>query len=204
MERPIFRAVSARCANGSLTHYRGDEFELRGWPGRWDGDMEPVNDAARRILAYRARWRYSPAFPASLINANGDIFLPAYPTPHRAGYLLPAEEHPSETMPRYRLKWVVTLGGIRHESGAVVAFLAWPTAAMQPINEPARRITAYLARNEGNSRLPHSPWCCYRLGPYLPVLSADEVQSPGGRFTMNPGPKSQRRPRGARPRVTAA
>jgi hypothetical protein len=150
-----------------MLYKMGQEFALRDWPD--PHEMAPVNKYAKRVLEYRNLHRYDASFPAHLRNLDNEIFLPAHPNYRRGGRQLPpAEVNPIDEAPRYRLISPVELGGVRHERGAEIAFVWWPTAAMQPINEPAKRIADYLARHENNAKLPRSPWCCYRAAPHLP------------------------------------
>jgi hypothetical protein len=168
--------------------------------------MTPVNEFAKRVLEYRDLHCLNPGFPSRLINFDGDIFLPAHPSYRHGGRQLPpAEEHATDDMPRYRLIGPVELAGVRHQSGAEIALLGWPTVSMQPLNEPAKRIAAYLARHEGNTKLPRSPWCCYRAGPYLPALTVDEAAQVSERLRHEPRPTLRPpRRRGAAPRIVAA
>lgn len=202
--RPIFRVVGERAYFAGRSYSKGQTFSPNEWPKAEQGDIAPVNEEAKRIVAYFKAYRYHRFF-SSLVSPDGDIYLPAN-LGYYAQNLPPPEAAPTADMPRYRIDGAVKLGDVLQERGAIVAYIGWPTFSMSPVNAVAERIAKYLARHCGDPHLPHQPWCDYRAGPYLPSLSAADDDLPLAPQTAPHVARStQQRYRraGARPRVTA-
>ena len=141
------------------------------------GEMVALNVEAQRVLAYQREHRMAHAFPARLMQDNGEIYLPAYPGHHVAWqHPAPAETRPLPDAPRYQTQGHRLLGGVRHPHGDLVIFLGWPGwLKMLPLNEIAKKIVAYEAAFSHLPDFPHSPWCLYRAGPYLPDLNGENL-----------------------------
>jgi hypothetical protein len=69
-------------------------------------------------------------------------------------------------------------GKLRHigrrpvKAGEVFAYLGWPDERMEPANDIARAVAAYIAEHHAHPHLLSAPWCCYRESTYLPELPA--------------------------------
>lgn len=155
---------------GNVPRRAGNEFATVAWPER---GMEPVNDEARRVSAYLNRHYHNPYRPHSPKDAFTDeIYLPAtYPRQTGTGPARP-DERDLEGAPRYRVRYAWTYRQAQADAGDVIVFLGWPTPDLnlEAVNEVAESIVAYYRANEKNQRLPFSPWCEFRQGPFLPKL----------------------------------
>ena len=206
MERPVVRATSPKVSMRGLSYRQGEEFFMTEWPKPYFGQFEPVNDAARRLLAYYDAYKYAPLFPADLMGPDGLAQLPAHPGSSWRNPP-PAEADPAPAhWPRYRLSHPVVLGGVEHAAGKVIIYRGWPSFAMQPVNAVARRIADYLRRHEDDERRSGSPWCCARDAEYLPEPRASTDPRPIVTPEL-PEPRQRvrrARTRGAVPRLPAA
>ena len=139
--------------------------------------MEPVNDQAKRVLAYQREHRMAHGFPTRLMRDDGSIFLPAHPGYHGAWHCAaPAETSPLPGGPRYQTQSRILLGSVRHKRGDLIQFLHWPNAlGLLPLNEIAKKISAYETACSDHVDFPFAPWCLYRAGPYLPDLNGENL-----------------------------
>jgi len=169
MMTPLYRC-SVDGYFGNVPRRAGNEFATVAWPER---GMEPVNDEARRVSAYLDRHYHNPHRPHSPQDAfTGEIYLPAtYPRQTGTGPARP-DERDLEGAPRYRVRYGWKYANREVAKGEEITFLGWPEADLQlePANETASRIADYYRANAKNQRLPFSPWCEFRQGPFLPKL----------------------------------
>jgi hypothetical protein len=211
MQLPRFRAIS-RCYACSNWWPAGSEFDCFEWPTEGMGEMEPVNDEAKRVLAYQREHRLARGFPTRLMRDNSagkaEIFLPPYPGNHK-NWLCPA---PAETTakpnsPRYQTQAHVLLGNTHHKRGDLIQFLHWPSGLrLLPLNEVAKRIVAYEAACGDHRDFPFAPWNVYTAEPYLPNLygvDLNEVLKPFRAPPPRPHRMKVSRARGTAPRVSA-
>lgn len=213
---PRYRATEDHTNLGHGFQRKGQEFTWPGWPKCFSGAVEPVNESAKRIMAYWGTHHMNGQLPLSPYNADhARIFLPAhFPSMGTRLPALPREE--AEGMPRYRSILGGQFGPRRVERGEEIAFTAWPTYGLEPINDEAERVVAYYEMYRDNPRLLPSPWCAYECAIFLPDLptpkrgpgsignrplseTSDEFRQATAARLIDPAPAS--RPRVTRRRV---
>jgi hypothetical protein len=173
METPRYRLRADDAVNG-LGERAGYEFDFTGWP---KPTFEPLNEPARRIAAYATKHQFDPYKPDVPL-ARGSYYLPYFTTIEAVresehvipngnggftlfrgqGYRpLPTTDLPG--MPKYRLRAQARFGNAIKEAGEVVAYLSWPLgSSLDPVNDEARQVVAYLREWIDHPKLPPCPW----------------------------------------------
>lgn len=160
----------------------GYEFNhANAWPPNSGNGVEPVNEPARRILAW---WKahvfdaFKPDTPVS----HGRYYLPGATADPRSQLItLVSPDRVLSSMPAYR-----SLRGYQHsiwdpvrrfprsiEIGETIVTLRWPTfetGEFEPANPAAEAVTAYFEANATHPRLLASPWCEFAMDLFLPDL----------------------------------
>ena len=164
MEAPRYKTVRVIAPMG-IPYALGAEIRtIAGWPK--PGDVEPVNEAARRIMYYNGPARDGGMYSVPHNPLLNKTFLPAAPVVVDdviAGM-------PLYTVSENRSVDVHPRGSVRCVAGKPFAFLGWPADYLAPANEPAEKVTAYFAANKDNPELLLSPWCMYEQTVVLPDL----------------------------------
>jgi hypothetical protein len=122
-----------------------------GWPA---GHLiaRPNDKLGQAIIDYAKRWRSHPDFPESpWDDRRGEIFLRDLDKPRPA----------TDEQPRYRLKDFGAVGGTVYAAGSELNFPGWPTrpSLLEPINESAERVIAYMISTAGRplpAAMPHN------------------------------------------------
>ena len=172
------------------------------WPNTTE--LEPLNESARKIVAYYQRRRLDPFLPSTPFDrGSGRIYLPAMLTlacvdepswPH-----LPPQPDPVlPSMPLYKVTGHKVMVGRDHvERGATVVYLGWPRLFMEPANEVAQRIVEWVASAKGRINLPPSPWNDFDNELWLPNFDATAqrrtIYDPVPQFSPAPRRPSQSR-----------
>src|SRR6266566_6322603 len=143
--------------SGACLYDVGSVIEHTGWP--IGGQLEPLDDEARRVRDYYVKHHAKPYFPASPFNSIiGDIFLPELPGIDPSAIWVGAEVsiEPLEGAPRYQALHYVQFGRLILSPGEEVSFLGWPGANLYPINEAAHRVSDYYEQHRDDLNLPES------------------------------------------------
>lgn len=173
---------------GGVLYTAGQRVKHTGKPDL--NDLRPGNESAQVIADYYARWGAHPGCPSSPFNhIVGDIYLPAwrgYNAPRLpnqpVGQTLPnpvKDDAVLEGMPRYKnaTSRAQPLGTALVPGGADFTFLGWAEVEwIVPVNEPAKRATAYFAENYSHPKLLFSPWNLYTSALELPRLPSRTVK----------------------------
>jgi hypothetical protein len=182
IERPRYRVVGDRgCfANGTI-HQKGAEVQFDGWPRQ--SELEPLNTGAERIARYYRTRHTAPGLPQTPWSAKYQRYwLPALPLAFHGqepmGIVLDKDVDPGLTaLPEYEVTRPWWHGRYEIDAGEVVKFVGWVSPdddyhhPLRPINEPARRVVAYVAENFSHPGLePRGPFCFYS-GLFLPELA---------------------------------
>ena len=184
---PRYRIVADIVFISGCEFRRGAETTSRAWPSR---DMEPLNEPARRIENFWARYQAFPLFPTSPVAGAHGFFLPAI-LPRSGGPALkrvdafnlpgthlvspvPADQV-TPAMPTYKIANPHKrqhVGNHEYKPGSDFAWLAWPDPdeGFLPTNEQARRVVAYVAQYKDHPSILSAPWCWFRQDIYLPAL----------------------------------
>jgi hypothetical protein len=177
----------------------GSVVEFAGWPKR---DLEPADEDARKIFDYYTARRFEPGMPLTPVDpTTGKIYLPAH-LPALRGRWFPSAVAPEDvlpSMPQYKMNSGAPLsyhdrGEIAHgqmfgrravAKGETIAFLGWPEPAMalEPANDAARQVVAYLEAHGASGDLPLAPWNLFDGTLFLPKLPYREPQNYAGRHT---------------------
>lgn len=172
---PIYRTTAEPTYVNGAPHHAGAEVNFHQWPRE---SLEPVNEPARRIIAYFQKHRFDGFLPRSPFDADHRRFLlpahlPGLPTRRKPS--LPAAVSPG--MPLYRTRIEMPFGHRVVAAGEVIALLAWPTVDMHlvPVNYEAQRVVDYFEINEKNPRLLPAPWDEFEETLFLPDLPAPRV-----------------------------
>jgi hypothetical protein len=134
-----------------------------GWP---DPHLiaRPNDALGQAILDYAKKFGSHPDFPPSPWDPRrGEIFLRDLDEP----------EDPRDEVPKYRVKAATAfIGASLYARGAVAALHGWPLnlADLEPENESARRVAAYLSRYGLGRRLMDPPYSAGKLQFENPAL----------------------------------
>jgi hypothetical protein len=146
-----------------------------GWPGP---DLRPAEcnsgNLARAIIAYRDRWQGHPHFPASPWSTrHGSVWLPELTHAGPNDSLTETDERPL-----YRTMRPAQINGTAYEANREVTFDGWPSdAGLEPVNAPARRITAYFSRYRHTGLLPSKPYDSAKQVVHLPPITELDQRS---------------------------
>ena len=190
MEAPKYR-TRVPCHVNCVMWDAGAVVGLQGWPkGDLANKLEPVNEAAKRIVAWFHRNAGDAFMPQSPWDSeHGRYYLPATSKDTRGGRVHPVK-NPLSSMPHYRAR--IASDGIWLPDE--FAFLGWPQLgmALTPANEPAERVVAYFEMNAGNPAMLASPWNQYDDELFLPMLKAGPVKGRTTETGQRPFPRAGR------------
>ena len=130
----------------------GNEFESIAWQD--PRLVEPLNEPARLVLAYRKRHWPDQRRPRSLFDNRIDrVFLPCLnPLP------LTATERPPNAPMYVSSRGETFANGVTIDADVQFAFLGWPSPSWRAANVPAEAVLQYLGEHGTDPRLAPAPW----------------------------------------------
>jgi len=159
--------------SGACLYDVGSVIEHTGWPV--GGQLEPLDDEARRVRDYYVKHHAKPYFPATPFNSFiGEIFLPELSGIDPSAVWVGAEVsiEPSEGAPRYQALHYIQFGRLIMSPGEEFSFLGWPGTNFHPINEAAHTVEEYYHRHRNDPDLSES------VHELLGLRSDDDEQAP--------------------------